>query len=101
MSQDRRLTALEQSLRALKGFRHYTTNDALQARGLYLDCNDPDVGRRTDIATCASGGDDVDGLADDARARLVGQEAIAADERAGWRVLIVCYFDKWSEAEGV
>ena len=82
MSHASRLTALEQAKRSENGFKVYRTNDALQARGLYSVAGDG-------LEVCT--GSDVGELDDAVRALLVGQDVVDADERAGYRCIVVCY----------
>jgi hypothetical protein len=91
MSLQTRIERLEEQAQPTCGFRHYATNDALEARGLFIDCNDSEPMMRVQHGLAVCAGQDVGELSDDARARLVDQQQIDADERAGWRIIVVCY----------
>jgi hypothetical protein len=93
-SLESRVEQLEQQATPSRGFRHYASNDVLEARGLFVDCNDDALMTRVQHGLAVCTGLDVDELDDDARERLVDQQRIDADEREGWQVIVVTYTDR-------
>ena len=90
---------------APKGLRFYVTTPALEAKAIWLDCNVkprrfermrkpvPDSALAALLIQEDFG--DLDTLDEGLRARLVGIDAIEADDRDGYVVFIVRYTGLW------
>jgi hypothetical protein len=90
MKQDKRLQALETAAPPALGWRYYSTNDDLEAAGVWIDCNNS-PGYRSSLAASGDHIKSIDDLDAEQRARVVSHDRIDQDERDGYRVLITRY----------